>query len=227
MGYHDIKISMIKLINKRLLVFTGVLVLLFVIVVVIVKNRVSIPVVINTIPTNNEEETLETAQISINFNTDIKDQTKNEISVSFEPQLDFDSTWLVNTYKVVPKNPLKNNTKYTASVLYQNKEIYTFSFTTQFFSQEAIRKYGYQQATDDLLYGQALTQIVKDHPWYPNLPIKTENYVVYYDFGQEKFAITFLNINITSEQKKTLIQDAQERIIKIGGKEPVQYYTQP
>lgn len=211
--------------TKFLVVILLALSLVFIFVFIFIKTREKTPSVISTDPKNNESNVLETKQISINLNTDISDKSKSNLTVNFDPQIQFDSTWLSNTYKIIPKNNLSNNTNYIVQVNYKNKEIYKFSFETNTFSQEDIQKYGPLQTQDDYDFGQTLTDIANKYPFYTNLPIKTQNYVVYYDFEQDKFAITLLIEPKDSSEEKEIIKGAVENIKKIGAKEPVLYYV--
>ncbi|HKC04256.1 MAG TPA: Ig-like domain-containing protein [Patescibacteria group bacterium] len=190
-------------------------------------NRIQKPNLLDTSPKDGAIDVLETSQISINFEPNIQEKAKQKISVTFDPQISFDSTWLANTYKIIPKLPLSNNTKYSVKVLFIDKSIYEFSFETSLFSQADIQKFGAQQSKDDYDYGQALKILVNKYPFYTSLPIKTKDYVVYYDFELNKFAITFIDPNITPTQKDVFIKDALVGIRKIGAKDPIYYYTQP
>ncbi len=191
------------------------------------NKKTAVPSVVSTQPAPGEQDVLESRQIDIIFAEDIKDKAKQDISVSLDPETSFNSTWLTNTYKIIPKSNLNSNTTYKVKVNYKDKEIFNFSFSTQIFSQEDIKKYGPDQTKDDYDFGQTLTQIVNKYPFYPNLPIKDKDYVVYYDFEKDKFAITFLTDNLDSRTKQELILKAIDRIKQIGGKDPIQYYTQP
>jgi len=215
-----------KIINKKIfIVFTAVIGIVAIIAIYFYINENNkTPNVISTDPKNSEQEILETKQISIDFNSDISEKSKDRVSVNFEPQTDFDSIWLSNTYKIIPKNGLKNNTTYKIHVLYNKKEIDSFTFYTTVFSQEESKKYGTLQAENDLLFGKALTKIVNEYPFYTNLPIKTKNYVVYYDFEENKFAITLLTPVEGPSQRNQLIKDVLDKIKQIGAKDPIQYY---
>lgn len=191
------------------------------------KQKETIPQVISTNPENGAQEIMLTKQIEIQFMEENEALYKDFINVNITPQINFDSTWLTNTFKIIPKTRLNNNTPYKISVTYKNIDIYNFTFATQTFTPEEIEQYGPLQTQDDLHYGQELTKVVEKYPFYPNLPIKTSNFVVYYDFEKDQFAITFLNDNNDQTQKQEFINQAIERIKQIGGVEPIKYYTQP
>lgn len=215
-----------KLINKKIFIAIAAVIGIIIVVTIILymNENNKAPSIISTDPKNSEQNILEAKQISINFNSDISEGSKNKVSVNFEPQTDFDSVWLSNTYKLVPKNGLKNNTTYKIHVLYNKKEIVFFTFDTAVFSQEESKKFGKLQAQDDYAFGQALTKLVKEFPFYTNLPIKTKNYVVYYDFDQNKFAITPLIPIEDTSQKDQLTKDALDKIKQIGVEDPIRYY---
>lgn len=209
--------------KKRLTMFLAGLVLI-VGSFYLFANKEASPTVMSTIPNNGDVEILENSQISINFNDGVTERQKGQISVLFAPLVDFDSTWLTSTFKIIPKNPLRNNTNYSVSVFLDKKQIYQFSFETSTFSQADIKKYGPSQSQNDLAFGEATKKVVEQYPWYTSLPIKTKDYVVYYDFDKQKFAITFLKAPQDSGQQNSLILDAVGRIKSIGAKEPVEYY---
>ncbi|HET7098634.1 MAG TPA: Ig-like domain-containing protein [Patescibacteria group bacterium] len=215
-----------RIINKKTVLFGIIFIFFLAIIILVIRTSISRPVVESTVPENEAVEILETSQISINFNTDIDERAKKDISVSISPETNIDFTWLSNTYKVIPKNSLANDTTYTIKVLYKSKEIYLFSFSTTPLSQSEIQKFGPQQTKDDHDFGEAVKTLVDKYPFYTSLPVRTNDYVVYYDFELQKFAITFLN-SITESQKSIFIKDALLRIQKIGAKEPILYYTQP
>lgn len=204
--------------------FWIVILITLTIIVFLFLKRETPPQVVNTDPRDGEENILEIKQISINMNTNISDSTKENVSVSFTPDVQFDSTWLTNTYRIIPQNNLLNNTDYVVKVNYKNKEIYRFTFETSVFSQKDIKEYGAIQSQDDYVYGQALKNVVNEYPFYTSLPIKTQNYVIYYDFEQGEFAITLLVATENVDQKDEIIKDALENIRKIGVEDPILYY---
>ena len=209
---------------KKIYIAVAIVVLIFVIVSLF-SNKTNPPSIQGTDPVDGETDVIETKQISINFNPDISDSVKNKISVSIKPDTSFDSTWLSNTFKIVPKAPLANNQKYELTVKYSSKDIYNFSFETSIFSKADKIKYGSLQSQMDYTTGQVVKKVVDQYPWYPSLPIKTKNYVIYYDFQQQKFAITFLVTGLTNDQQNTFIAEALQYLRSIGVKDPIQYYV--
>lgn len=215
---------MIKLIKKGAIKYLFVLGVVFALILILIINREPSIAVIKTDPASGAKEVLETTQIDITFNQDVNSKSINNISIKTKPQIEFNSTRLVNTYKIVPKAPLQNNTKYEIEVLYRNKIIYIVSFETSVFSQEDVLKYGALQSEDDFIYGQALKDVVGKYTWYTSLPIKTSSYIIYHDFEKMKFAITYLVPIQDSDQENALVKNALDNLKKIGVKEPIQYY---
>ena len=211
--------------NKvKVLIFLSVSLFIIGVIVYSLLNRTVKPVVTATNPTDGAINILETSPIDITFDSTITSQIKSGITINIEPQINFDSTWLLNTYKLIPKTNLLNNQNYTVDVFYNKSKIYTFGFKTEVFNQNDVQKFGPRQSQDDLISGQDLTKIVNLYPWYTSLPIKTQNYVVYYDFQKQKFAITFLS-KISADEQTTLTKDALTNIKAIGVKDPIQYYV--
>ncbi len=218
---------MINQFTKKIFIGIAIIVGLFVLFLLFTKPNELVPQIVSTDPSNNLEDVLDTKQISINFDKKINEKSKVDLSVTFSPNVNYDSTWLTNTLVIIPKSNLANNTKYTVNISYKNKEIYTFSFTTQIFSQEDIIKYGPLQSQDDYNYGQALKDLINKYPFYTYMPIKTKGYIVDFDVNKNKFIITLLQDNLTQTEKENLIKDALINIKKVGAPEPIQYYTYP
>lgn len=214
---------MINFLRKRLLFVLVVAAVAGTGVYLLIPKTIT-PSVVSTNPKDGDVEVLETSQISINFNEKITDTEKSGVSVKFNPDIQFDSTWLTNTFKVIPKDPLQNGSKYSLSVFFHKSEVYKFTFETAAFSQSDIKKFGPSQSRSDYVFGQATKKVVEQYPWYTSLPIKTKDYVIYYDFQQQKFAITFLVPIQSADQQKSLITEAVAKIKAIGVKDPINYY---
>lgn len=67
------------------------------------------------------------------------------------------------------------------------------------------------QPPNDQLYGQAIKDIVNQYPWYPKIPIETQEYRIIFDFDKKSFRIRFLTP--LSEQIK---QAAIKKLVEIG-----------
>lgn len=183
--------------------------------------------ILSTTPSKNEENVPETNTIQFTFDSSISDKSKGGITISPTPSFEFETEWSGNVYNIIPTNKLQNDTEYTINLYLKNKLIYTLQFKTSLLSQEEILNNTSIQTYDDLLYGKALINIDTKYPFYKNLPIRTQYYVVYYDFDKEKFAITFLTTISDLNEKERLIKEALVKIKEIGGKEPIGYYTNP
>ena len=215
---------MIKIFKYKYFPAIVFVLILILIAIVVFLPKPKLPNITNTTPSDGTDNVIETSQININFASVPNDAVKKGVSVSIDPQTDFDSTWLTSTYKVVPKSSLKNNQRYTVKVLYNKETVYAFTFTTEVYSQADATKYGTIQSKMDYDYGQAVKDTAIKYPFYTSLPIKTQNYIIDYDFSKSKFVITFTT-NLTLDQQNTLIQDAIKNIKSVGGTDPVQYYT--
>lgn len=213
-----------KFINKKqILIFIAILVFAILGIYLYSKREIQ-PTITGTTPMGGATEVSENSQISIDFKSNIQEKAKKDISITFSPEEPFDSTWLVNSLKIIPKTKLQNNSTYRVGVLFKNKSFYSFSFETATFSQEEINKYGGQQAQSDYTFGQVLNGFVKQNPWYTLLPIRTADYTIYYDSNQQKFSIAFTNTQLGQEQQNSLVQNALADLRKIGVKDPIPYY---
>lgn len=215
------------MIRRNIKIIFGILILFvfFVLFFLLRSNPSSNIVVINTSPLDGDQNVQEDKQIGIDFNKDIKENEKQKVLVRFDPGIEFDSTWLSNTYKIIPKNVLNNNQKYLVTVMYNNKIIQTFSFTTQVFNQQDIIKYGRLQSQNDRAYGQAVEKLVSQYPFYSKLPIITSNYSINYDFQLNKFQINFIDQKLTTDEQNKFIPEILDSIKKLGVSDPVQYYV--
>ena len=77
----------------------------------------------------------------------------------------------------------------------------------------------------DAKYGQALTSLSKQYPWYPKLPIETKDYRIVYDFDKNMFRIRILSAAATNDEIKSFTQNALSDLKKIGVSEPIKYYV--
>jgi hypothetical protein len=209
--------------KKQIVIIISIFALLFAGLYLFLSRAVQ-PTVINTSPDNGSSDVSETSQISINFDASIQEKSKTKIFVALKPQADFDSTWLANTYKIIPKTNLQNNQKYTVNVLFDNTKIYSFSFETEIFNSAVIQKYGSLQSQNDFVFGQVTKDLITKYPWYTSLPVKTNNYIVDYDFDKQEFVITFLVPIESSDQLNTLTSDVMQKLKGIGVKDPITYY---
>lgn len=80
-------------------------------------------------------------------------------------------------------------TTYEVAILYKKKVTHSFSFKTSDKTSAQIREEGRQQAEDDFLFAQAEREFYETYPWYRNLPIKTAEYVIVYNFERSAFRI--------------------------------------
>jgi hypothetical protein len=78
---------------------------------------------------------------------------------------------------------------------------------------------------DDAKYGQALTTLSQQYPWYPKLPIETKDYRIVYDFDKNMFRIRILSTTAISDEIESFTQSALSDLKNIGVSEPIKYYV--
>lgn len=207
-------------INKKtffiILIFT-----IFIIYLFSNKKKEIIPSIISTNPTNLSTNVSEKIQLEVNFDESIDEKSKSKININIYPQTDYETTWLANTYKIIPKNQLQNNTKYIIGILYNKSEFYNFSFETQLFKTEDILKYGPTQTENDLEFARVSKTIIEKYPWYIKLPIITSDYTIYYDFENQMFAVTLLK---KSNNLKIIDSEIPKQLKAIGVEKTNNYY---
>jgi hypothetical protein len=84
---------------------------------------------------------------------------------------------------------------------------------------------GSQELPSDLKYGQAMTAITQQYPWYPKLPIVTKDYQIVYDFDKQMFRIRIKSVSPITTEVKTITQSALNDLKNIGVQEPIKYYV--
>lgn len=84
---------------------------------------------------------------------------------------------------------------------------------------------GSQELPSDLKYGQAMTNIAQQYPWYPKLPIVNKDYQIVYDFDKQMFRIRIKSVSPTTTEVKTITQSALNDLKNIGVQEPIKYYV--
>lgn len=79
---------------------------------------------------------------------------------------------------------------------------------------------------NDYVYAQKMNEFFQDYPWYKKIPIKTNDYLIIYDFDKQQFRIRLkIDPNSSEDIKNGVIQRAVQDIRNIGVEGGIIYYT--
>lgn len=185
--------------------------------------------VVKILPENNAKYVLDDTKVEIVFDKRLFEEEKNKLNITFDPKTEFTTQWQNNIkLTITPTNLLVAGTTYTITLNFENRLFYSFKFTTNEYSSASLQKQTSKQAADDLLFGQALTKIHENYPWYKNLPIDKKDYTATYNFDRGEFRIRIKVENPSDEKKQEIINSALKDLRNIGVKESdLKYYTIP
>lgn len=215
---------MAMILNKRNILVWGLVVVVFVVgLIYLVQNSIPTPTVSNSSPVNQSDNILVNTKVDVFFDK-LDKRAIPDITVQTTPNFSFDLAWLPNQVRIIPKENLKTNTKYTVGVAYNKKQINKFSFTTIPYSQHQIDTEGNLQTKGDLEFGNTYKDFINQYPWYLSLPIETGDYRIVYDFQTNSFRIRILTVGGNNKQAQ-ITQEALSSLKEIGVKNPNNYYV--
>lgn len=90
------------------------------------------------------------------------------------------------TFVFNPTKPLKTNQKYLLSLNHNNQQ-YSWSFSTVSMENVPLEDQIKTQAEADKNYGEWEKNVLKNYPWYNQLPLQADNYFVYFDLDKKIF----------------------------------------
>jgi len=180
------------------------------------------PTITSTQPQKNQQYIIDTSDIIINFDRIISKEDRRLLNISITPAVKGETVFVKNTLIFKP-NLLSKNQQYQIKVMYKKDIIYDFSFKTNLYSTEEIKLQGQQQIEDDYLFNKKFEQAVKEYPWYPQLPIKTSEYTIYYDFDLELFRIRILTPSLEAQDLEAVTEKALKELIEIGVPKPIKH----
>lgn len=164
---------------------------------------------IAAISPNFERGVPETSNFTISFAQVLPESTQKDISISMEPTVYGESFFLNNNYELYFQlsEKMELNTEYTLRVLYKNKPIYTHTFVTNEFTALERAEQIRQQSLDDQKFSEQQKKQEQEFPWIFKMPLKTDEYVIVYDFEREEFRIRLQVVEPTNEEIKTNLQN--------------------
>jgi len=204
--------QVVKIIYKYRLLFIAGLILASILLFFL--SRTTPPSVQSTSLTNDQVNVLLDTPINVTFTTPTTSSERRRLTYNFIPPIADSPTWdSSNTIvRLNSHSTLTKNTHYTLDILYNDKSIYTLSFTTNPYDNVDLREQASKQTQDDLLFATKEKELIIKYPWYPKLPIITPNYYIFYSFIDKEF-----KIHLTSEtDQRQLELDGVGAIKKLG-----------
>lgn len=187
--------------SKQLLIIKilGGLTLITVIIAAIIGAQPKIPTITSTTPVQLMQNYPIFNPLIFSFKEPVLvSQTRFTLS----PNIPFDLVQTKeNIITLTPKRPLQPSTRYTVSVFWEDREIYSLDFTTQ------------ASQTDAALLESMRVELGRDYPLGQKLPLNTPQYRVVYS-APLTLEITSKNPNLTSEE---LIDEIKSWVAQNGG----------
>jgi len=176
------------------------------------------PRVVTTSPELSQVNVLLDSPVVLNFAEPIKQSLQKKLVVDSSPVIVGTPSWSDDgkSLRLTPLTPLVKNTTYYLDLIFQNKVVYSFSFTTNPFDAEDLRIQAQNQATDDKIFSASWEKIITDYSWYPSLPVDTPAYYIFFDFDTKIFDIHLKNKPISSESQTQIESAALDSLKKIG-----------
>jgi len=173
----------------------------------------TIPSIINSSIKDGQTNILLDTSLDLTFSVPLSSKERRRLTFVFTPQLPSSPIWdkTSTIVRLITPSLFTKNTHYSIKVLYQNKPIYTISFTTNPYDKADLIEQGKKQALDDLIFGQKVSESLKKRPWLSSLPIRTPSYYIYFDTPSQKFLFYFV-----APQTPALEQQAVDALKKIG-----------
>ena len=208
------KLSIKKIIT---ILLVGIAFLFFLSIITTTKTQKSKTTNPNFIPTptqffiknlsvSENSPTTDTASVSIidkpslTFSRDLSQIEQEQIKITASPPVDGTIIW--KDSKTVVFNPttsFKDNQTYTITASSLN-QVYSWNFTTgseDDLSESQVRAL---QARLDIQTANERKALLQQYPWYPSLPLSSNDYFVYFDDKAKIFyADLYVNKNDTSK----------------------------
>ncbi len=128
-------------------------------------------------------------QIAVTFSKPITTFERSNISLSASPTIAGGKTWSLDqkTLFFTPKDPLLPSTTYALSIKYGNTELTRWDFSTVSAANVSIEDQARAQSAADENVAKIQENILKNYPWYNQLPLQTSSYFVYFEVDKKKF----------------------------------------
>lgn len=147
----------------------------------------------------------------------ISEEEKTKTDVFISPKIDFTGEWENFELKLVPDSYWKPGEIYTAILYIDNSYFTHFSFLVV--NDDSLTK-----EEKDLIYNQEINtladkyaELYADKPWLEDLPIIADQYIIIYDFDNQRIRIRLLKTENLSPEEITFYKEKGiAEIVKIG-----------
>lgn len=169
--------------------------------------------VIKSVTPSNGATTVNYYQpIQVVFSGPLTPDEKSSVQIQENPTVQGVLSWNGDTTLIfTPTISLLPNQKYTITITYLRKAFQT-SFTTAS-TDTTIQK----QSEADKNYSQEISKNLVQYPWLTQLPIKTDNYFVYFDLNQKQLNARIYNApSLSQAQIDATKKEIQSRLSSLG-----------
>lgn len=172
-------------------------------------------VVVSVHPENNTLINKIYPEITATFSKPITTFERSNISIASSPDITGETSWSVDqkTLFFTPTTPLFSSTTYTLAVKYGSSELYRWILSTVSADTISIEDQTRAQTEADKRVADIQEEILKNYPWYNQLPLHTDSYFVYFDVDKKKFIGQLYSSN---NQFDSLKNEAISKLQSIG-----------
>ena len=193
--------------NKKTMIIIFVVVLVVGIFLILLSSGKNLtqppPKITSSAPQNSSKEVEEDSSFSFVFEKEVTEEEKSSISVVSKPKVRLSKSWKSNTVLVlIPLDFMLNNTDYKIQILHKDAVINEVMFKTALYSKKELRLQAVEQSEGDFLFNEALEETFEEMPWLQELPIKTQNHTIVYDFDKNSIRIRLLIPSSSSAAEK-------------------------
>lgn len=198
-------------------IFIAFFIVLAGLVLLTARKKIYAPEIVSVRPVNGQENVSLDSNVQVYFKDDVPEINKMNFRVRFLPGVPGSLRWQSNNILEVRTGGLSGGTVYEMEVFYKDKSIYKLTFkTVEAYSIEDLKEMT-EMALD---VKEDMDKLLKEYPWFPKLPVVTDQFVIVYDFEKQSFRIRLKMPSSSLESSKSqAIQRAREAIKEIGGDE--------
>lgn len=169
----------------------------------------------NVFPQDKSSVDPRTLEIILTLKSSPTQAIANQITLSTTPQLSGNYFWSNDYTKLVfiPSNQ-KENTLYSARLLYKNEIIYSWTFNTISVPKTLEEDLKKQAALEEQL-AKERAELLREKPWVTKLPIVGSTYTLVYNEQDGKITVSLSpRPPIYEETKEDVIQEAKDDALR-------------
>lgn len=206
--------AFIKRNSKGFLLIFGFFILSTVLYIDLKKSSPK-PAVASSYPSDGSDGVSIRTDFRIEFERPLTEAQKQNLSFRVVPNVPVIKAWQNNkNVEFLAQEPLEPSTTYKFSVMYNEEQIYTSSFTTRvlksYSDEEIERMRAFAEETADAFY-----KVAEKYPFAPAMPLESDLYFIVYDYRLEQFRIRLQLTQNTSEEDKERYLNNALRDLKI------------